>query len=189
MIDDVFRPGPRRWPTAVPSPPGRLRWPSARGVYVPLITPFAADGSVALDAIERLCHEYLDAGCAGIVALGTTGEAPALDADEQRAVIDVCAAACAERGAQLIVGAGTNNTAKTIAAVEALRGHAGARGGADRRAVLRAPVGSRHRRALQGGRRREPGAGRVYNIPVRTGRNLGAARRARARAHARTSPA
>src|SRR4029078_4311831 len=39
------------------------------GVYVPLITPFAADGSVALDAIERLCHEYLEAGCAGIVAL------------------------------------------------------------------------------------------------------------------------
>ena len=36
-----------------------------RGVYVPLITPFAADGSVALDAIERLANEYLDAGAAG----------------------------------------------------------------------------------------------------------------------------
>ena len=44
------------------------------GVYIPLITPFAADGSVALDAVERLCHEYLEAGSAGIVALGTTGE-------------------------------------------------------------------------------------------------------------------
>ena len=63
-----------------------------QGVYVPLITPFAADGSVALDAIDRLCHEYLDAGCAGIVALGTTGEATSLDADEQQAVIDRCAA-------------------------------------------------------------------------------------------------
>src|SRR5207248_1110672 len=47
-----------------------------RGVYVPLVTPFADDGSIAVDAIETLCHEYIDAGAAGIVALGTTGEAP-----------------------------------------------------------------------------------------------------------------
>ena len=41
-----------------------------RGVYVPLITPFAADGSVALDALDALAHEYLEAGAAGLVALG-----------------------------------------------------------------------------------------------------------------------
>ena len=58
-----------------------------RGVHVPLITPFADDDSVAVDAIERLSHHYLDAGAAGIVALGTTGEAAALDADEQHAGI------------------------------------------------------------------------------------------------------
>jgi 4-hydroxy-tetrahydrodipicolinate synthase len=93
-----------------------------RGVYVPLITPFAADGSVALDAVTRLCHEYLDAGATGIVALGTTGEASALGAEEKRGVIDACATVCNERSAQLIVGAGTNNTAATVAAVEALAG-------------------------------------------------------------------
>lgn len=93
-----------------------------RGVYVPLVTPFAADGSVALDAVERLCNEYLEAGVAGIVALGTTGESSALDADEKRAVIVACSRVCAERDAQLIVGAGTNNTASTVAAVEALHG-------------------------------------------------------------------
>src|SRR5437660_12911474 len=92
-----------------------------RGVYIPLVTPFDASGGVAVDAIERLVHEYLDAGVAGIVALGTTGEATALDAGEKRAVIDACARVCAQRDAQLIVGAGTNNTAATIAAVEALR--------------------------------------------------------------------
>ncbi len=93
-----------------------------RGVYVPLITPFAADGSVALDAVTLLCHEYLDAGATGIVALGTTGEASALSAEEKRGVIDACATVCGERSAQLIVGAGTNNTAATIEAVEALAG-------------------------------------------------------------------
>ena len=48
-----------------------------RGVYVPLVTPFATDGSVAIDALEGLSHHYLDAGVAGLVPLGTTGEAPA----------------------------------------------------------------------------------------------------------------
>src|SRR2546426_10249112 len=93
-----------------------------RGVYVPLITPFRADGAVALDAVERLCNEYLEAGAAGIVALGTTGEAAALDAGEKRAVIDACGKVCRDRRAQLIVGAGTNNTKASVAAVEQLRG-------------------------------------------------------------------
>ena len=95
-----------------------------RGVYVPVITPFAADGSVALDALHRICGEYLDAGSAGIVALGTTGEASSLTADEKQSVIDTCAAVCAARNAELIVGAGTNSTASTVANVEALSGTA-----------------------------------------------------------------
>jgi 4-hydroxy-tetrahydrodipicolinate synthase len=93
-----------------------------RGVYVPVITPFAEDGSVAIDALQRLCREYLDAGAAGIVALGTTGESTALDSDEKHAVIEACAKVCAERGVQLIVGAGTNNTRATRQAVKELAG-------------------------------------------------------------------
>ena len=93
-----------------------------RGVYIPIITPFAEDGSVAIDALERLCHEYLDAGAAGIVALGTTGESTALDAGEKSAVIDACSKVCAERSVQLIVGAGTNNTQVTRQAVKELAG-------------------------------------------------------------------
>jgi 4-hydroxy-tetrahydrodipicolinate synthase len=93
-----------------------------RGVYIPIITPFTADGSVAVDALEQLCHEYLDAGAAGIVALGTTGESTALDHDEKHAVISACSKVCAERSAQLIVGAGTNNTRTTRQAVKELAG-------------------------------------------------------------------
>src|SRR5262249_53144866 len=84
------------------------------GVWVPLITPFDARGDVDTDAIGRLCHEYLRAGARGIVALGTTGESPALDAKEKRAVVDACSAVCAEVGAPLIVGTGTNSTRTTI---------------------------------------------------------------------------
>lgn len=90
-----------------------------RGVYLPLITPFAADGSVALDAVTALCHRYLDAGATGIVPLGTTGEASALTAEEKRAVVDACSAVTVERGAQLIVGVGTNSTRTTLENVAA----------------------------------------------------------------------
>jgi 4-hydroxy-tetrahydrodipicolinate synthase len=144
------------------------------GVYVALVTPFAADGSIALDAVERLCHESLDAGCAGIVALGTTGEAPALDAAEQRSVIDTCARTCAEHGGQLIVGAGTNSTAKTIAAVEAL-----ADAPSVAAALIVVPYYVRPSEAgivahFEAVAAASPVPLLVYNIPIRTGRNLGA---------------
>jgi 4-hydroxy-tetrahydrodipicolinate synthase len=145
---------------------------SLRGVYIPLITPFAADGSVALDAIERLAHEYLDAGCAGLVPLGTTGESSSLDADEKRAVLEVCSRVSVERGAQLIVGGGTNNTAATVAWVEALRGLPGVTA-----AMCVVPY---YVRPSQAGivahfaeiARRSPVPVVVYNIPSRTARLL-----------------
>ncbi|WP_174553489.1 dihydrodipicolinate synthase family protein, partial [Nocardia lijiangensis] len=64
-----------------------------RGIFVPLITPFTAEGAVAWDALESLAREVLDEGAAGLVALGTTAEAATLDAAERSAVIDVCARA------------------------------------------------------------------------------------------------
>jgi len=145
------------------------------GVYVPLITPFATDGSVALDAVERLCHEYLEAGSAGIVALGTTGESSTLDATEQRSVIDTCARVCAERDAQLVVGAGTNSTAKTIAAVDALAGTP-----ALTATLIVVPYYVRPSEAgivahFEAVAAASPAPVLIYNIPVRTGRNLGPA--------------
>jgi len=96
--------------------------PTLRGVYLPLITPYAADGSVDLDALERLAVHALDAGVAGLVPLGTTGETPLLEADEKRAIVECCTRVGRERGAHVIVGAGTNSTRATVAAVEALAG-------------------------------------------------------------------
>ena len=40
----------------------------------PLVTPFDADGAVALGALAALADRLLDEGAAGLVALGTTGE-------------------------------------------------------------------------------------------------------------------
>jgi 4-hydroxy-tetrahydrodipicolinate synthase len=96
---------------------------SLRGIFVPLVTPFTSDGHVALDALESLAASVLDEGASGLVALGTTGEPATLDADEKRAVIEVCAAACRARNAALLVGTGDNNTRATATALEELATH------------------------------------------------------------------
>jgi 4-hydroxy-tetrahydrodipicolinate synthase len=87
--------------------------PSLSGLYVPLVTPFTDGGDLAADALEKLARTIIDAGAAGLVALGTTGESATLTPAERRAVIDVCAGVCRERGATLIAGAGSNDTAST----------------------------------------------------------------------------
>lgn len=87
---------------------------SLSGLFVPLITPFTDDGDLALDALEKLAHSAIDSGAAGLVALGTTGEHATLTAAERRAVLDVCARVCGERGATLIAGAGSNDTAAAV---------------------------------------------------------------------------
>ncbi|WP_328989020.1 dihydrodipicolinate synthase family protein [Kribbella sp. NBC_01245] len=75
------------------------------GLYVPLITPFDSNGGVALDPLESLAHQMLDAGATGLVCLGTTAEPAALSDSEKRAVFDVLAGVCRTRDAQLVVGA------------------------------------------------------------------------------------
>ena len=93
---------------------------SLQGLYVPLITPFTDEGDLAPDALEKLAHAVIDDGAAGLVALGTTGESPTLTGAERRAVLDICAGVCRERGATLIAGAGSNDTAGTVLALQDL---------------------------------------------------------------------
>ncbi|GAA1602017.1 dihydrodipicolinate synthase family protein [Catellatospora bangladeshensis] len=77
------------------------------GLWIPLVTPFDADGGVAHGALERLAHDSLDAGATGLVALGSTGEPGALTEAEKHAVVATVARVCRERSAPLIVGAAT----------------------------------------------------------------------------------
>jgi len=90
-------------------------------------------------------------------------------------VVDACARVCAERDAQLIVGAGTSSTAKTVAAVAALRGTP-----ALAAALVVVPYYVRPSEAgivahFEAVAQASPVPLVIYNIPARTGRNLGAA--------------
>ncbi|EFL18992.1 LOW QUALITY PROTEIN: dihydrodipicolinate synthase, partial [Streptomyces sp. C] len=90
------------------------------GIHVPLVTPFTPGGEVAPEALEALAHEVLDAGAAGIVALGTTGETATLDEAERDLVTGICARVCGERGVPLTVGAGASGTRASEASLARL---------------------------------------------------------------------
>ncbi|MEN5090605.1 4-hydroxy-tetrahydrodipicolinate synthase [Pseudomonas protegens] len=60
---------------------------SFQGIWVPIVTPFH-NGAIDFAALRRLSAHLLESGVAGLVVCGTTGEAAALDKDEQLAVLD-----------------------------------------------------------------------------------------------------
>jgi len=139
------------------------------GLYVPIITPFAEDGTVAIDALERLAGRLIDDGAAGLVPLGTAGEGPLLDDGERQAVIKVCAHVCSERGAQLIVGAGNNGTSQTVAAVRALEGTAGLTAVLCLVPYYLRPTQAGIRAHFEAVAAASPVPVVIYNIPFRTG--------------------
>lgn len=140
------------------------------GLHVPLVTPFAADGTVDLLSLERLAHDTLADGADGLVALGTTGEPATLTADERSAVTDVIAGVCAEHRAVLTVGAGTNATEDSARALR----------GVDPRADFALVAVPYYTRPSEAGvvehYRRVAAASAVpvvvYDVPQRTGRTL-----------------
>lgn len=85
------------------------------GVTTALITPFLAEGAVDYEGLRRLVHSQIASGVRGLLALGTTGEAPTLSTDEQARIVElVVAEAGRADGVRVMVGVGTNSTEKTI---------------------------------------------------------------------------
>ncbi|MBC8732012.1 4-hydroxy-tetrahydrodipicolinate synthase [Paraburkholderia sp. RAU6.4a] len=96
------------------------------GIWIPLITPFA-DGAVDHAALRALVRRYAEAGVAGLVALGTTGEPATLDAAEQDAVlatildaVQAVSASPQQRALPVLVGVSGNHTASMRARIEQL---------------------------------------------------------------------
>jgi len=90
-----------------------------RGSLVAIVTPMSVDGSLDLAAWERLLDFHLAEGTQGIVIAGTTGESPSLTLEETEELTRRAVARCAGK-IPLIVGAGTNSTASTVARTRAL---------------------------------------------------------------------
>ena len=146
-----------------------------RGVYVPLGTPFDRRGDVDLDAQEHLTDEVLSAGAAGVIVLATTGEPTSLDDAERDAVVAACSRVCTDRGAGLIVGAGTNDTRTTLARHEALADVPGVVASLAVVPYYVRPTEAAIVAHFQLVAARSPVPLVTYNVPYRTGQGLTAA--------------
>jgi len=89
------------------------------GSLVAIVTPMTADGALDWPAWDRLLDFHMGEGTDGIVIAGTTGESPALGVEEIEELTRRAVTRCQGR-VRVIVGAGTNCTATTVARSRAL---------------------------------------------------------------------
>jgi 4-hydroxy-tetrahydrodipicolinate synthase len=87
-------------------------------VTTAMITPFRPDGSLDLDAAQKVANHLVDHGNDTLVISGTTGESPTTTDDEKLELLRAVLAAVGDR-AQVMTGVGSNDTAHSIAAARA----------------------------------------------------------------------
>ena len=109
---------------------GRKDWGSIKikamlleGVFAPATTPFYADERIYFKKLEFNVARLSLTGLAGLVVLGSTGEAVALDDAETRDVLRVAAEAAVEDKV-LIAGIARESVRSTVALAEVAAAHA-----------------------------------------------------------------
>jgi 4-hydroxy-tetrahydrodipicolinate synthase len=89
------------------------KWKMPDGIYTALVTPFKA-GRVDPEAWERLVQRQVEAGVAGLVPIGCTGEAAVLSREEKAWLLQTAISVAAGR-CVVVAGAGSNSTDITLA--------------------------------------------------------------------------
>ena len=82
-------------------------------VLTAIVTPFREDGSLDVDAFQRLARHLVDNGSDGIVVAGTTGESPTLADSERLDLVRAAIEAVGDR-ATVVAGTGTYSTAHSV---------------------------------------------------------------------------
>lgn len=83
------------------------------GMGVALITPFSSNKEIDYNALQRVIEHVVNNGADFLVALGTTGETPALSDEEKNDVKNFIKEKTDGR-LPLIIGVGGNNTAEVV---------------------------------------------------------------------------
>lgn len=86
-------------------------------LFTAMITPFTADLEIDYPQAKKIARHLAETGSEGIVVAGTTGESPSLT-DGERSRLFIAVKEAVGDQIPLILGAGTNCTASTIAAVK-----------------------------------------------------------------------
>ncbi|MDR2109761.1 MAG: dihydrodipicolinate synthase family protein, partial [Spirochaetaceae bacterium] len=80
-----------------------------RGAYTALVTPMTETGDVDYEGFRELIRFQIREGIDGLVPLGTTGETPTLEEDEEEKLIRVAVEEAKGR-VPVIIGTGSNST-------------------------------------------------------------------------------
>lgn len=78
-----------------------------------MVTPFREDGSVDLDAVQKVAKHLVDHGNDGLVVSGTTGESPTTTGAEDGETLAAVKDAVGDR-AKIVAGIGTNDTRHSV---------------------------------------------------------------------------
>ncbi len=89
-----------------------------KGVYVANATPFSGSENFDIASYSRHLAWLADAGVAGFVPCGTTGEGAVLTNEERDAVWKTTVAFAKPKGLPVIAGCGSNDTKKSLAGIE-----------------------------------------------------------------------
>jgi 4-hydroxy-tetrahydrodipicolinate synthase len=162
-------------PARLPLQPATTR---LSGVFTAIITPFRDDGSLDEPTLRRLLRRQVEAGVAGLVPCGTTGESPTLSEEEHDRVIALAVDEAARAGASerptVLAGTGTNDTAASIRATRRA-----AELGADAALIVTPYYNRPNQRMLEAHYTSIAEEGGlpvvVYNVPSRTASNVDAA--------------
>jgi 4-hydroxy-tetrahydrodipicolinate synthase len=140
-----------------------------RGAFTALISPMKENGDIDYEGFRELIEFQIREGIDGLVPLGTTGETPTLDEDEEERLIRIAVETVKGR-VPLIIGTGSNDTRHMVSYTKRARDL-----GADAALVVSPYYHKPNDSGLL--RHFEAAAGLgipviVYNIASRTGRNI-----------------
>jgi len=93
--------------------------PMFHGAYTALVTPMRG-GGVDHEALRRLVSDQIARGIDGLVPCGTTGESPALTAEEHVAIVRTVLDETRKR-VPVVPGAGSNSTRHTVELAKACK--------------------------------------------------------------------
>lgn len=91
-----------------------------QGSFTAMITPMNADGSIDYEGYAKNVQFQLEQGIDGLLPLGTSGETPTLDEDEEEKLLNIVFPLVKEfnekngKNVKVIVGAGSNNTRDAV---------------------------------------------------------------------------
>ena len=147
-----------------------MRKPLFTGVGTALVTPFK-NGKIDYEALDRLVEDQIANGVCALIAAGTTGEPATMDWDEHLAVIRRVVEK-ADHRVPVIAGTGSNATAEAVYAAK----HS-AEFGADAQLVVTPYYNKTSQAGLVAHFNAIADAATlpviVYNVPSRTGLNIG----------------